>query len=83
ARVDNVPEKRRLLLLRFISEAQELLTPTDAPPMDAMGVAPPVPPMAPPGMPPGAPPMDAGPAPGTVPQEMTALPSLLPVLPNG
>lgn len=80
ARTDGAPEKRKDLLLRFISECQELLTPSEAPPMDAMGVAPPTPPA----MPPGAPPVDPNAAPmGTVPQEMTAMPSLLPVLPGG
>ena len=81
ARVDGAPDKRKDMLLRFISECQELLTPTDAPVMDDMGVAPPAIPAP---MAPGAPPVPADPAAmGTVPQEMTALPSLLPVLPNG
>ncbi len=87
ARADGLPEKRRMLLLQFMDECRELLTPTP-PPVDQGSMQPGAPPsgMAPPGPAPGAAPLPnlmppADPMMGAGPQDMTALPSNVPGLP--
>lgn len=85
ARADGLPEKRRMLLLQFMDECRELLQPTPDPSMQppaapAAPMAVPAPggaaPLPPPDLMPAATPMM-----GAGPEDMTALPSNIPVLP--